>query len=176
MSIWVVVLLLGVVAMVVGPVMLLQPSPQDRRQAELRTRARGLGLVVRLESLPAQTTDLEEPQRQPLYCLPARPADKRGGKESWQLVRAAYNHESHFLGDWRWQGRGRPGTRVTRRLEQCLPQLPESVLAVGSDSRGWYLVWTEEGGSAWLERLAQTLEALKRASQSAAPARESRSD
>lgn len=172
MSIWVIVLLLGVVAMVVGPVMLLQPSPQDRRQAQLRARARDLGLVVRLETLPVQATDLGAPERLPVYRLPAQPSGAGSQCQPWQLVRAVYSHETHFLGDWRWQGQGRPENGVLETLERYLPSLPESVLALGGDRRGWYLVWTEEGGVTLLERLAEQLQAIKQASQSARPARE----
>ena len=179
MSIWVIVLLLGVVAMVVGPVMLLQPSPQDRRQAELRAQARRFGLVVSLETLPDQATDTGAPERLPVYRLSAQPAEARGQMQPWQLLRAAYWHETHFLGDWRWQGKGRPKAGVLAIFERYLPELPKAVSALGSDSRGWYLVWTEKGGIAVLERLAELLQAIKQASlvrvstQGALPARES---
>ena len=170
MSIWVIVLLLGVVAMVVGPVMLLQPSPQDRRQTELRTRARKLGLVVRLETLPVQATDLEAPERLPVYRLPAQSSSTQSHSLSWQLLRAPYRHETHFLGDWRWQGQGRPGKEVLETLEQSLATLPKSVLALGGDSRGWYLAWTEEGGVTSLAQLAALLRSVRQASQNARPA------
>ena len=172
MSIWVLVLLLGVVAMVVGPVMLLQPSPQDRRQAELRARARRLGLIVRLETLPVQATDADAPERLPVYRLPAQLQRGNGQSQPWQLLRAAYRHDMHFLGDWRWQGQGRPGQGVLEALEAFLPELPRSVLAVGGDSRGCYLAWTEEGGVTLLERLTELLSAIKQGSQSARPVRE----
>jgi len=172
MSIWVIVLLLGVTAMVVGPVMLLQPSPQDRRQAELRAKARSLGLVVRLETLPARATDLDAPQRLPVYRLPAQPSEALGQGQPWQLLRAAYRHEMHFLDDWCWQGQGRPAAGVLAVLEQYLPELPGSVQALGGDSRGCYLVWSEEGGVAVLEHLAALLRAIKQVSQSARPVRE----
>jgi len=170
MSIWVIVLLLGVVAMVVGPVMLLQPSPQDRRQTALRTRAGKLGLVVRLETLPVQATDLEAPERLPVYRLPAQSMPAQGHSPSWQLLRAPYRHETHFLGDWRWQGQGRPEKEVLETLEQSLAALPQSVLALGGDPRGWYLVWTEEGGVALLDKLAALLQSIRQASQNARPA------
>src|SRR5690625_7416887 len=44
MTIWMLVLVVGVVAMALGPILMLQPNPRQRRQAQLRSRALQLGL------------------------------------------------------------------------------------------------------------------------------------
>lgn len=155
MNIWTLVVLLGVVAMVVGPLMLLQPSARERRQAELRERARQEGIMVSLRALPRQTTDMETPSRIPAY---KRPAGKGGGPTSpWMLVRAAYWHEAHFLGSWTWQGPGRASAREQQWLTQQLPGLPQSVQAVAGDVKGWSVYWTELGGGDALESILDFL-------------------
>lgn len=159
MNIWVLVILLGVLAMVLGPVMMLQPSERDRQQAEVRRRAAGKGIRVTMEALPRQATDLHEPERIPVY---RQPAAKGGGPtQEWMLVRAAYAHESHFLDDWAWQGRGRATPAERHCLEAKLPQLPDSIRALSGDPGGWSVYWTEAGGDRALGALEEVLAALR---------------
>ncbi|WP_347329595.1 hypothetical protein [Marinimicrobium locisalis] len=160
MNIWTLVVLLGVVAMVVGPLMLLQPSARERRQAELRERARQEGILVSLRALPRQATDMEAPSRIPAY---KRPAGKGGGPTPpWMLVRAAYQHEAHFLGHWTWQGAGRASAREQQWLAHQLPSLPQSVQAVAGDAKGWSVYWTELGGIEALEGILDFLKGFSR--------------
>lgn len=159
MNIWVLVVLLGVVAMVLGPVMLLQPSAHERRLASLRERAREQGIAVSMQALPRQATDMEEPGRMPAYQLPA--AKGGGPAQPWMLIRLAYRHESHFLENWAWEGPGRASAREQQWLVQRLPRLPRSVKAVSGDVRGWSVYWTEAGGDESLEAVLTFLKDLK---------------
>lgn len=159
MNIWILVVLAGVVAMVLGPVMMLQPSTHERRQAALRRLATERGLTVSMKSLPRQVTDLEEPGRMPVYHLPA--AKGGGPTVPWMLVSAAYRHEAHFLGTWAWQGGGRAGAREQQLLAEHLPGLPRSAKAVTGDPGGWSVYWSEAGGEEALEPILAMLNALK---------------
>lgn len=159
MNWWVLVVLLGVAVMVIGPVMMLQPSARDRSLTRLRQRAAEAGLEVRMRELPRQATDLEAPGQKPAYRLAA---GKGGGpREPWVLVRAAYEHESHLLGHWAWQGAGRPGPAERRTLETILPTLPKSARAVEGDATGWAVYWDELGGESALEKVTSVLRALR---------------
>src|SRR5690625_7226551 len=59
MTIWMLVLVVGVGAMAFGPILLLQPNPRQRRQAQLRSRALQLVLIVSIGAVPRQGTDLD---------------------------------------------------------------------------------------------------------------------
>ncbi len=159
MNLWVVVILLGVLAMVLGPVMMLQPSERDRQQAEVRRRATARGLLVSMEALPRQPTDMQEPERLPVY---RQPAAKGGGPaRAWMLIRSPYEHESHASGYWAWQGAGRATGAEQRCLDEYLSELPESIRALSGDPGGWSVYWTETGGDRALKAVEGVLEALR---------------
>lgn len=157
MNIWVVVTLLGVVAMLVGPNMMLQLQASERRQGRLRNRARELGLQVSMGALPRRSTDMEAPPQLAIYCLP-RNAPK--GVHSWRLVRTAYAHDQHFLQHWDWAGAGRPGADELQRLERLMPELPASVAGLSAGQSGWCCYWNERGDEQTLVNLRQFLDEL----------------
>lgn len=163
MSIWIIVLLVAVVAMVLGPVMMLQPNAVQQSQEKLRARALELGLRVSMTSLPKQLTDTDAPSAMPVYTLPPlRRAEKvEVGMSEWLLLRAAYAHEAHFMQDWQWHGAGRAGAAEQVLLQQLLQQLPVSVHALGAAHQGVSCYWTERGGIEQLERLFPQMETLR---------------
>lgn len=158
MTFWMLVTLVGVVALTFGPILMLQPSAAERRQAELRNRAMKLGLSVSIGALPRQDTDLEAPGMMAIYRW-ARHHSRAPG-QCWLLLRAAYRHEQHFLQCWAWQGSGRPDAPERAALEAVVASLPESVLGLGADSGGWYAYWTESRYPGELERVYDALTAL----------------
>ena len=158
MTLWMLALLVGVIALAFGPILMLQPSAVQRRQVALRNRAMQLGLSVSIGALPRQGTDLEPPGMMTIYRWPRH--HSRAPGQSWLLLRAAYRHEHHFLQRWAWQGGGRPGDRESTALETIVPLLPESVLGLGADSGGWYAYWTESRHPGELEQVYEALQAL----------------
>ena len=159
MTIGVWLTLLGVLVMVLGPVMLLQPSTRDRRLNELRGGAQERGVKVTMQTLPSQATDLGDPDLVPVYRLPA--AKGGGPTRSWMLVRGVYQHEAHFLGDWVWQGRERASAEEQDCLTALLPGLPKSVRAVAGDAAGWSIYWMELGGDDALQTVLDGLVKLR---------------
>lgn len=153
---WVLLLILGAVAMAVGPVMLMQPNSAQRYQEHLRAKALQLGLRVKVQTLPAQATDAEAQRAMPVYYLPLKPDQMPG---DWLLVRAPYAHEAHLRDYWVWQGKGRSTAVELSWLEQILPQLPVSVCALGASPMGVGCYWTEQGGQATLLVLRDLLAA-----------------
>jgi hypothetical protein len=76
-----ILVIIGVVAMVFGPVMMMQPSKLERRQAKLRALASQLGLRVHLQPVP-ETVQMDEPiAMSAMYCLPWK--EQRHTKSSW---------------------------------------------------------------------------------------------
>ncbi len=141
---WVVLTLIGVVAMVVGPVAMLRLNPAERRQEALRQAARERGLQVRLQP---QKLEGEATVALPTYLLPAP------GEDFWRLTRARYQHDLHLQGWWQWAEGQRPPQSVQSWLETILARLPASVEVVGSGVTGVYVCWRERGGLEALEQI-----------------------
>jgi hypothetical protein len=146
----------AVVAMVVGPIMMLQPSASQRRQEQLRSSAMALGLRVKIMSLPRQATDIDTPSALPMYCLPRSQA-KIETAVTWLLLRGTYIHEAHFFAEWQWFGEGRASPSEQQWLHAHLSRLPESVAAVSSTPEGVCVYWSEAGGEKVLNGLAEVL-------------------
>ncbi len=157
MSFWEVVILVWVMAVAVRPLMKLRPSKRDRQQASFRQRAAEKGLRVTLEAPPRQATDMEAPTRLPVYRQPGG----LGATQAWMLMRAAYEHETHFLGSWAWQGKGRASPAEQRCLSEHLPELPPSVRALSGGPQGWSVFWNEKGGEQAFAAVEAVLAALK---------------
>lgn len=150
-----ILLLVGVAAMVVGPIMMMQPNAAQRYQGDLRMRAAKLGLRVKIVSLPRQVTDTTQPDSISMYCLPLeQPA---AGVSTWLLLRAAYAHEAHFAGHWVWKEKAQVSPPQRDWLEQHLPRLPRSVAAIGNGPEGICIYWSEAGGEKLLIELAELL-------------------
>lgn len=160
MDVWMIMLAIAIIAMLVGPVMMLQPSSSQRIEEALRARARALGLRVAIMSLPRQATDTDTPSAMPIYCLPHLQQPDAGVTE-WLLLRAAYKHAAHFMETWEWHGKGRATEREQLLLQQLLPQLPTSVSAIGVGPQGYCCYWSERGGIETLERLNAILQNLR---------------
>ena len=129
------------VAMVVGPIMLIKPSNRAQRQAALRTQAGVHGLMVAMVKVGAYDQPLAG------YTLPLQ---RKAGQPiaTWQLERKTFKHEAHFLDDWDWSNDGRPlagGGQDYPILRETLVHIIPSIVAVGENRAGVYLVWTERG-------------------------------
>lgn len=149
-------LAVAVVAMVVGPIMMLQPSASQRRQEQLRATATAFGLRVKIMSLPRQATDTDTPGALPMYCLPRVQANVEQ-VSTWLLLRGAYIHEAHFFAEWQWFGAGQASALEQQWLCIHLPRLPKSVAAVSSTPEGVCVYWSEAGGEKVLQGLAELL-------------------
>ncbi len=145
-----IVICLAALAMIMGPIMMMQPTAAQRRQAGLRQQAESRGLRVHMRPLSKKSAAPPVP----LYCLPW--ASKDGSRQAWFLVRQAYSHGIHAHGVWDWQQK--PAGRVDMaRLGPLLDRLPEQVQAVASDSLGLCCYWNERGGEAVLQAIIEWL-------------------
>lgn len=150
MSWFVVLLLFLVFAMMVGPILLMQPSPRDRKIAALRAKAGTLELKVTLQSLESGLTPVYE------RPWPSTEKSKRKGVE-WMLERQTYSHGIHFADWWQWLGQGRPPVAVLPLLEERMAKLPGSVSLVEASPLGLRCYWSEKGGEPVLQQLAEWL-------------------
>lgn len=151
MNIWAIVLILGSVALLVGPVAMLQPTHLERRQAKLRAKARELGLYVHLRTLPESPAGVKSTKPIPLYVQPVR------SKREWSLVRTRYAHEVHLQEWWEFADGQRPEPSLEAALGKVLSALPSSVSGVNQTPEGLGFFWDEKGGSERLSELSDIL-------------------
>lgn len=159
MNIGVIILVILVVALILGPIRMMQPSPAQKKREKLRLAARARGVHFALRNIPQQADEQSPPGPIPVYFLaPGKNQTDKG----WMLVRANYEHDIHFLGWWVWQNRIRPTDAEVEALKTYLPGMPASVRALSAGNEGICVFWEEQGGESVLEQIIQLLEALKR--------------
>jgi hypothetical protein len=154
MSIWFFIVLILAVAMVLGPISMLRPSPAQRRKEQLRLHASKHGLRFSMRQLPALKTDLEQSAPMSVYYLPP---PKTQGTSEWILMRTSYAHEGNFHQEWDWQTASRPNEATCDLLKSYLPQLPASVPAISRGALGICVFWTEKEGMETLDVLIEML-------------------
>lgn len=156
MSGFVIAIIVLVLAMMIGPIMMVKPSRRDQRVAQLRARATKMGLRVSLQRLEQDTFAV--------YELPWEREDnvKLVGVD-WMLERRTYAHEIHFADWWQWRGPARPPAEVLPLLQSKMTALPEGVKAMESTRLGLRCYWSETGGEQRLEELADWLKSVAEA-------------
>ncbi|VUD66263.1 hypothetical protein TDB9533_03544 [Thalassocella blandensis] len=146
------------VAMVVGPVMMIRPSPSQKKRAALRTQASQTGLVVKLAS--TDSSEAKGGVRAAYYSLPVSDPSKKK-LTLWSLKKMPYAHDIHFSQQWDWEGKDKAEPRHWNLLQQTLNELPDSITGLGVNAMGVFYLWDEkyEQGNekAVLERLKASL-------------------
>lgn len=161
MNIWFFIILIITLAMVIGPVAMLRPSPAQKRREGLRLHATNQGLRFSMRRLPALKTDMDQAAAMPAYYLP--PKAKPGANTKWILMRTSYAHEGNFYQEWDWQGDHRPVGAVMEVLKEYLPKLPLSVPAITHENLGTCVFWSEKEGLETLDLLIEMLKSLHQA-------------
>lgn len=124
-------LIIFAIAMVLGPIMLLQPSQGEKKLATLRSAAAQLGLLVKLDKSTGGVN----------YILPWRSASEFG--DEWRLVKKNYPHEAHFFEYWDFDLAPRAMTSDSREKLKVMTTSLENIAAFGSTPMGVYLSWSE---------------------------------
>ncbi|WP_157471673.1 hypothetical protein [Gilvimarinus agarilyticus] len=149
-----IILIVLVVAMVVGPVAMMQPNSGQRRREHLRQYARESGLTVRLLPPPQQATDSAAPSAMPVYSLVTGTT-----QPSWSLMRTSYEHESHVQGWWQFLG-SKPTDLHRTNIEAVLEELPDGVVGLRSGARQVDIFWRENGEEQAIDQLLSCLKKL----------------
>lgn len=128
-----------VVAMLVGPVMMLQPNKQQKRLAKLRSIANKRDLRVRIAQNPASG----EPRQIAVYSfrVPRELGDSK--IKPWSLSRQNLEHELNFVADWDWVGAARPPKELRAAIREWLLELPAPIRAVEVSDVVVEFYWTE---------------------------------
>lgn len=143
-------------AMIIGPIMLMQPSKRQQKVARLRAKAAELGLKVSLQTWQGRSLAVYEKP------WPRQDRQRFGGEE-WALDKQPYEHEIHINGWWQWRDGKAPPEPVVPLLRESLLDLPQGVLAVEATRLGLRCYWTESGDEAALQQVTQWLDTTARA-------------
>ncbi len=151
------VIIILAVAMVVGPVLMMRPTPAQKNQERLRAAAFAKGIRVAVRNLPQQASEIEKSASVPVYFFVPH---NHKLNDDWFLLRTSYSHDIHFLHWWEWRGDMRASDPELAVLKQYLPALPESVRALSVGGQGVCIYWQERGGEKVLHQIIELLEAL----------------
>jgi hypothetical protein len=156
---WTTVIIVGlVIAMLVGPIMLIQPSRRQRRLAKLRSAAAVHGLGVRLMRMPEGSALAGQEVALYYHQWP----NNKSLKQTWLLSRQSYSHGLHFAENWDWANERPASPGWQEAIRRALPALPESVVGVEAASQSLGLCWLEQtGGKSVDEATAEISSYLK---------------
>lgn len=155
MNLWFVVILIISIAVVLGPISMLRPSPAQKRKEALRLAASHQGVRFGMRRVPALKTDIDQPSVVPVYFLPPRLSMQAA--PDWVLVRTRYEHEGNFYKEWDWQSDARPDCATLDLLLNYLPKLPDSIPAIIQGRSGTCIFWSEQEGLNVLQLLIELL-------------------
>ena len=151
-----IIICLAALALILGPVMLMQPTPAQRREASLRKEAANQGLRVHFQPIP-EGCDFKSRNKQAItYCLPWQ--HQADIKNQWLLVRKRFAHDLHFADQWDWVQQ--PSAAMEPQLEAlrgALGDIPEFVFAVSSGPQGLCGFWSEQGREEQVRDMGQWL-------------------
>lgn len=144
-------IVLLVVAMMLGPVMLMQPTKRQQGLVRIRRQALKHGLRVYLGRLAGETIAVYQ------KTWPKVEGYRYGG-QNWCLVRQKYEHDIHFAKEWSWQGEAPANLLVLEYLQSVVTDLPQSVYAIEAHHEGLGCYWAEVGREPALQRIAEWLD------------------
>ncbi|MDO6424142.1 hypothetical protein [Saccharophagus degradans] len=135
---------IGVIAlsviMLVGPIMMVKPTPGQRALSELRSAAQKKGLRVSMVPNPIGS----DPAFLANYGLARLDSGEGKPIRPWKLVRKGFEHEMHFCGQWDWADENQALPNIAAQLPELLQALPASVCAVERNRLWAGIVWSEQ--------------------------------
>ena len=136
---WPLLFIVGAVALILGPIMMLQPNKRQEELTVLRQAASQLGIRIRLDNSDRKKTAIA------IYSLAWPTAVKIN---HWCLKRQNFAHDLHFLGCWHWDSDKRPPEAWLLPLKEILKTLPPDIIGIEGaiESLGFF----------WLEKKYQT--------------------
>lgn len=154
-----IIICLAALALILGPVMLMQPTPAQRREAELRKEAASQGLRVHFQPIPEGSDFKSRTNHAVTYCLPWQ--HQADIKNQWLLVRKRFTHDLHFSGKWDWVQKPKVSMEpdVEEALRGMLQEIPDFVFAISSGPQGLCGFWNELGKVEHVQAMGQWLKA-----------------
>jgi hypothetical protein len=139
MNYWAIALIICTIALVVGPVVMMQPSQRDRKLSQLRLAAAEKGLRVRLATFNGPSGK----QSLAVYSLALLSVETQ--RQEWTIQRQAFAHELHFEPQWDWMDKQHPAAKPLHSiLHQYLSSLDQSIMAIEMTQTSIGVYWTEK--------------------------------
>lgn len=148
-----VVIICLVVAMVVGPVMIMQPTKRQRRLAHLRSSAAAMGMRVQMEKLRNETYGVYQ-KSWPLT------SKERRRVAPWRAERMPYAHGLHLAEYWQVNNPQAFAEALREQLDLTLARVPPSVAAVEVTADGVRCFWDERGDEQTLKAVGACIDGL----------------
>ena len=145
---WTIVIVILVISMMLGPIMIMQPSKRQRRLAKLRSHAQKLGLSVGSSTLQTANGRICW-----FYWLSL---PKQCQLPLASLQRESYAHGLHLADFWATK----QPIPDPHRIEGFLKALPDTVYGVDINDNTLGIHWSEKEGIAGLEVLHGLLKSL----------------
>ncbi len=162
-----IVIICLVVAIMVGPIMMMQPTKRQRQLATLRKSALAHGLKVRMMTMPPGSVQEGESVAVYYHSWP----DNKTLKNTWFLARQSFSHGAHFDDTWDWIDDKPAAAPWQAAIRAALPALPESVIAVEASSHSLGVSWLEKPEGQTPEQATGALSDWIKALMAQAPAR-----
>ena len=135
-----------VLAFMLAPILWIVPSPRQRRQTQLRERARQLGITVQIATFPQtrrQRVRKEAEYQGLAYCMPL---PKSRAAERWRVWRDASAQSDEELS---------PPQALAAAVQRLTPELPNDCQVVEAGGRMLRIWWREANADvATVEALA----------------------
>lgn len=149
-------ILFAVLAIVIGPIMWIMPSPSQRKLVKLRQYAIAKGFHIKVADIPQshrQKVRREDPIRGVYYSLPLLIKPKAGDEKfHFCLTRSDGSPE--------WVDDNIPVNASA--MEELLTAMPDSVIAVEHASYGVAAYWRERGGEGSVDQIAEQLQNFRK--------------
>lgn len=126
-----------VIAMALGPLMLMRPSAWQTRIAKLRNTAQGKGMRIRMDTNPFAV------KADPVAVYSLLFSKDEDGDAKFSLFRKNYAHDIHFCDEWDWHKEHTFAENRLQALRDFLKTLDGSVVGVECNRSGVGLFWCE---------------------------------
>lgn len=131
-----IVMILLAAAMIVGPIMMLQPTARQRKLGALRQSAATHGLLV---SIPEE----KDLQGHSLACYVLPITKTKPSPKTWALCKQSFVHDLHYSDDWDWVSETQQLAKPPTSLRTCLNDCPKGTYSMGRNAVGVYIEWDE---------------------------------
>lgn len=161
---WLIIAL--ILASLIGSMMWVMPSPRQRYQAQLRMRARQLGIQVQLArvELPRARGEMDaETVSVPAYRFIRQNLERseRDRWLPWAVHRMQTLDQEGLPKGWSWlKGQGSLSDNAQAVLNELLEALPDDVVGVESTPLHLSLYWHERGEADRLDQLNERVQPL----------------
>lgn len=159
---WVIITI--VMLSLLGSLMWIKPSPQQKLQASMRLHAKKLGFVVQIARIETTRGKGEmEPKKisVPAYRILRTdlPPDARDTWVSWQIFRIENVADAGLPPGWSWKkGEGQLSPASLGLIRTLIEHLPGDVIALESSPVHFSVYWRERGDLATLDAMREQIQ------------------